>query len=376
MNININKSEILKSLLLVNVIINKSCMNPILTNILFITRDDTIEIIAANDNIAIKTSLKNNTVNPQEEKILIEGDLITKLIEKSNSEEILIELIEERVLRIKAGKFISNINLPNEEDYPRYDFETANKSETEIDGSIFNVIFSKLLKITNSKNVNVGKMFEGILIDTQTTSNVMQITATDTYHLASISESYTGAPFKIVINQESIKLINAQLKSKKVKVYAGKDGRILIKNDNIMYNSKLIEGEYPSTKKIIDVAPETLGNSFKVNKKDFINAVEKAQIISSSNDNKTNTIKLEIKETLIKVIGQNIEKGNLYEELPISGPTEKEATIILNATLLLNLLKNIDSKEALIAYASANTAIYIADTNNKNYKSIIMPTRY
>ncbi|MDR2847098.1 MAG: DNA polymerase III subunit beta [Mycoplasmataceae bacterium] len=375
MNINIKKQDILNALLLVNNIIQSSGLNPILSNILFIVNNDTIDLIGANDSVAIKTTTKNNTMNAKEEKMLINGELITKLIEKSNNDEISIDLVEEKVARIKSGRFTSNINLSNPDDYPRYDFDVSNKNRTQIKSEFINQIATKLLKVTNNKNSNVGKMFEGILLDTKIKPGTIVATGTDTFHLAAISDEYQGDNFRIIINQESIRLLNAQLKNKMVDLYIGNNDRILVKNDNITYNSKLIEGEYPSTLKITSVATESLTTNFTINKKDFINSVEKALLISTSEINKTNVIQIIVNENQIKISGQNIEKGNSYEEIGIVGKSEREATIILSATSLLNLLKNIDSGEVTFSYDNPSSPIYITDNKNKNYISLIMPTR-
>jgi DNA polymerase-3 subunit beta len=140
-------------------------------------------------------------------------------------------------------------------------------------------------------------------------------------------------------------------------------------NDSLLL-CRLLEGTYPSAIKTIE------GNNqfnFLVNKTDFINAIERGMIVASGD--KKPSITINIQHDKLKLTCRSVECGASYEELDIQGNVNETITISLNAKLLLDLIKNINTEKAIFEFTSNNKPIIIKNENDTNYVSLILPIR-
>ena len=87
---------------------------------------------------------------------------------------------------------------------------------------------------------------------------------------------------------------------------------LIYKVENLIVMTRLINGNYPDTNKLI---PEKYDFKIKVNLENFYNAIDRASLLT--NNEEKNIIKLETKKDIM-IISSNIpEIGNVEEKIHI-----------------------------------------------------------
>jgi DNA polymerase-3 subunit beta len=212
-----------------------------------------------------------------------------------------------------------------------------------------------------------------LLIDSTRQVGIIETIGTDGFHLCYAKEKYDGEKIKIIINIETIKQLNSLMNENNNKnpifFYLQHNQLIIQINDSMML-CRLLEGNYPSAIKTIEGV-----NPFKItiNKNEIINAVDRGMILASGD--KKPSITMNIQPHKIKLVCRSVEYGTSYEEINIESNLKEPITISLNAKLLLDLIKNIDSEKVVLEFTSNNKPILIKNENNTNYISLILPIR-
>lgn len=372
MKFTIQKNILNDSLKHVTSVISNSSISPILSCVYISVNEEDVTLVCANENISIKAIIDKNIQISKSGKFLINARIVTSIVDKIDSSEIALEIVDNKVVRISSGNFVSDINLFDLESYPEFDFNLDNKEKCNISTRFFKEINSKVLKVTNPNKTSSTSPLGGVLIDASRNEGVIETIGTDTFHLVYIKKPYTGVRFKLVMNIESIKIINSLLDNDKEIEFYVASGSLLVKIGNYVLNCRLIEGVYPSAIRVIESTNSLY--SFDINKKNLINALEKAFVISSFDERPT--IQLTISKNSLRVNGQNIEKGNTYEEIAISSNVDESIIIILNVICLLNLIRNIDAEEVLFELSGSGKPVYVKENGNKNYVSLVLPSRF
>jgi DNA polymerase-3 subunit beta len=346
-----------------------SSLNPIFQNLMIECANEEINLYAANEIMSIKTTVNSDITINDTGKCLVNAKMFIGMVEKLSDSSFTVEVIEETVLKITSGKFTTNINLYNSNDFVELDFfESGNLNV--IPFGFFKQISDKLLKIVPTNKMVDNSPFRGILLDSSRIDGTLESIATDSYHLVYIKTNFTGDKFKIILQPELIKIFSAHNKSNKDLEVFIKDNRILVKLEDSYYNCSLIEGTYPSAMKVLEAQ---YSFNFTIKRMLAINAIEKALIVSDSNESAIITLTISCNELVIS--GQDVEKGSSDEILEIEGNISDSIKISLNATNLLNLIRNIDSSKVLFNLTSAIKPILVKEENNRDYISLILPIK-
>ena len=134
--------------------------------------------------------------------------------------------------------------------------------------------------------------------------------------------------------------------------------------------SKLIDGKFPDYDKVI---PKDTKNSFSVDKKKFIESINRISTISSE---KSRAIKLNLNKNTITISASNLEEGGSgVEEIDInySGPS---LDIGFNAGYLKEIINQFSSKEITILFTDSTAPTIIKDSTAKpETLYVLMPMR-
>lgn len=145
MKIKIPKSILIPSIKLNAEISDNYISTPYLLCLLIETKDDQIIFTNSNGIISIKNILKNDKIEiVKNGKILVNTKIFFNLINKIENENIIIEKIENSILKIKSENFLSYLNIFNNEIFPEINFYENNLEIYKFDYLIFKKIYNKL----------------------------------------------------------------------------------------------------------------------------------------------------------------------------------------------------------------------------------------
>ena len=133
--------------------------------------------------------------------------------------------------------------------------------------------------------------------------------------------------------------------------------------------SKLIDGKFPDYEKVI---PKDTKNSFFIDRKSFLESINRISTISSD---KSKAIKLNLNKNKLTISANNLEEGGSgIEEIEISynGPS---LDIGFNGSYLKEIINQLSSKEITILFSDSTAPTIIKDESKSETLYVLMPMR-
>lgn len=149
------------------------------------------------------------------------------------------------------------------------------------------------------------------------------------------------------------------------------ESQVLFKLGNVLFFSRMLDGTYPDTSKII---PTTFKTELVLNTKLLSDAIDRAYLLSR--EEKTNIVRLSTMEDgSIEISSSSSELGRVTEQLTASQLNGDPLRIAFNSKYMLDVLKVIDSEELFIGFTGAMSPIIIKPRDHDNSLHLILPYR-
>lgn len=147
------------------------------------------------------------------------------------------------------------------------------------------------------------------------------------------------------------------------------ENQILIKTEELSFYSRLLEGTYPDTNRVI---PKNGDTELVSSTKELLQSVDRASLISR--DGRDNVIKWTLRDGKLEVNSRAQDIGSVSEEVDakVNGP---ELSISFNARYMMEALRSIESDEIRIQFTGAMTPFLIQPTDREDSLHLIVPIR-
>lgn len=351
--------------------ISNKNLRPILNCIKFELEEEGLYLISTDNDITIKTFIDKNKIEEIDVlgEVVVSGRFIYDIIRKLPNEIVNIESVMDSKIYITTENSSFHLNCNNVSEFPMIELED---SEEPI--SIKKKIFKDAINQTSfaSSTQESRPVLTGINIKVD--KNILECTATDSYRLAKK---------RIIINENISQDINIIVPTKNlnelVRMMSDDEGEVVIhifnnkiifKFDSIILMSRLINGNYPDTSKLI---PDEFKIKMLVNLNNFYNSIDRASLLTNEADK--NTIKLEGKQDQI-IISSNIpEIGNVEEKINIKNVTNNEIKIAFSSKYMMDALKSLDCEEIELLFNGEIMPIIIKNPETDNLIQLIVPIR-
>ena len=372
MKVIINKNKLLESLKLCNSISENINTTPVFLGTLIEVKENFISLTSSNGLISIKSKIeKSENCN-----ILSNGNVLVKtktlfsMISKFKNENIILEKIDNSVLKIKTETFDSNINIMDDEQYPDINFAYKDWKEITIPAIVFK---KTILKVKQAVNNNKEKpnIMSGICFISNKKDSVLEVIGTDSYKLAYLKFNSKLEDFKIVIDVSLIELFLELLNVNTIVNLYLSNNNIIFKINDVIISSKIIEGEFPSINRIISIPKE---NKIIVSKKAILEALDRGMILSSSE--KKSITRLGFSPNKLEIAFNSIELGNSKEIIKIdSTELKKPEFILVNTNFLISILKVFENDEICIEFQDSLKPISFTDPKEQNFLELLVPVK-
>ena len=159
-----------------------------------------------------------------------------------------------------------------------------------------------------------------------------------------------------------------------VEVYFNKI-KIVFKFKNILFQSRLLDGSYPDTSRLI---PEQFPVKVRFNKDELLAAIDRVSLLSTKDkENQYNVVKFNIREDhVVEISSSSTEIGNAVEEIiptdPVEGPALK---IAFSAKYITDALKSFTSPEVLLCFTGEVRPFICKGDLDYNLTALILPVR-
>jgi DNA polymerase III subunit beta len=370
MQFSIKRDILLKSLNLVQGVVEKKNTLEILSNVLLEAKDKKIKIVATDLDLVFFDEIEN--VNIIEEgstttSATILFDILRKI---SANSEIKFELKTENKLRLKSDNSDFNLKCLPVDSFPNF---SDNFDENEI-----TLKCSKLLKLLNKTKISISNddtrhYLNGIFLHlTESGANTyLTGVATDSHRLSSSSIEIDGAKNfnSLILPKKTVfQLCNLlQENDGNIAVKIG-ESKIQFQIGNTKLTSKVIDGKFPDYRKVV---PEGNNKTLVVLSKDFIESIER--VITVSLDRKEG-VKIVINKENIKLSVNSTNSGDGNETIKANYNSE-DITISFNSKYLIDIASEVEDKHLKINMKDSISPVLIEDNSDKNSYYVIMPMK-
>ena len=299
-------------------------------------------LLTANDmELGIETTIDGQIHQPG--KIAIEAKLFSEIVRKLPDNDVTIETDDQYKATITCEKACFQIMGQEGEEFPSLPEIEKNQSITLSQFSLKEVIRQTIFSISDNENT---KLMTGELLK-------------DHYD-----------PFKVVVPgktlQEIVKIISGEM-DEDVSIYVTSK-HILFEFDNTRVVSRLLEGEYYKISQMLSSDYET---KITINKKEFLNCIDRASLLIRESDKKP--IIINIVDHSLK-LNINSFFGSMEEEILIQ-KEGRDLLIGFNPKFLMDVLRVIDDEEINIYLVNPKAPCYIKDDAG-TYNYLILPVNF
>ena len=371
----INKNLFLQALNTTKRAISHKNAIPILSTVKIDVTKEGITLIGSNGQVSIENFISTQNENAgllvnSTGSILLEATFFINVV--SSLPDIILDFkeIEQKQIVLTSGKSEITLKGKDADQYPRIQEISASNPlvlETKILKDVINET-AFAASVQESRPILTGVHF--VLIDNRSLKTV----ATDSHRMSQkkITLEKNGDNFDVVIPSRSLREFTAVFTDEieTVEVFFA-NNQILFRSENISFYTRLLEGNYPDTDRLI---PTEFTSVLTFNTSDLRAAMERARLLSNATQN--GTVKLEIAGGIVSAHVNSPEVGRVNEEIDTESVTGEDLTISFNPTYLIDALKAIDSEKVTISFiSSVRPFTLVPSEDTENFIQLITPVR-
>lgn len=371
----INKNLFLQALNTTKRAISTKNAIPILSTVKIDVTKEGITLIGSNGQISIENFISVQNENAgllinSPGSILLEANFFINVI--SSLPDIVLDFkeIEQKQIVLTSGKSEITLKGKDADQYPRIqEVSTSNPLvlETKVLKNIINET-AFAASTQESRPILTGVHF--VLTDNQSLKTV----ATDSHRMSQkkITLDKKGDDFDVVIPSRSLREFTAVFTDEieTVEVFFA-NNQLLFRSENISFYTRLLEGNYPDTDRLI---PTEFSSVVTFNTNNLRHAMERSRLLSNATQN--GTVKLEIVKGVVSAHVHSPEVGRVNEEIDTESVSGEDLTISFNPTYLIEALKAVDSEKVTISFISAvRPFTLVPNEDAENFIQLITPVR-
>lgn len=304
--------------------------------------------------------------------VVVNSRLFGEIVRKMTADYVTIEVNGNNVTNIRCGnsKFnITGIDATEFPDVQKFDVQyEINLTQKQLKELVRRTIFA--VGTNELKMILTGCLLEAY-------GKNVNMVAVDGYRLAykkitcekETVSGYVGDVSIVIPSKalnELVKIIED--KDDEIKIYCS-EKNIRFEFDNVVFTSRLLEGDYLDYKKII---PEEYKTTVKADVKSLIESVERASLVITSEVTKAPVI-LNVVDSEIK-INCETQIGKVEEIVPVE-MRGNSIEIGFNNKYLLDALRAVNKEEVKLSFIDSVNTCLISPVEGDDFKYIVLPLR-
>ena len=350
---------------------------PILTGLKMVVTDHSVILTGSDADITIESTLDASDSSyglsiEEPGAIVLPARFFNEVIKKLPDKQATIEVFNGLQVRITSGTAEFTINGQDANNYPHLpEVESENTVELASD---------MLREVIDQTRIAVSKQeSRPILTGIHVTLNngILTAVATDSHRLAQrkveLPET-ADRDFDIVLPGASMTELAKMIADEKdgVKMQITENQALFIFGNTHFY-SRLLEGNYPETSRLI---PESSDTRLEITASDLLASIERASLLS--HESRNNVVKLSVnpENKIATVSGTSADVGNVEEEINADQIVGNPLEISFNPDYMRDALKSFGQTKILISFTTALRPFTLVPTEEKaNFAQLITPVR-
>lgn len=362
MKFSVNKADFFDSLQKVIGVLPAKTTIPVLSNILLSLEDGELFITGTDLEISVTTMCR--VTGEENGAISIPGKRFFDIIRELPDLPISFQASEAHQLTVSNEKGIYKFNGESEDEFPQIAVEDV-ENELLLPAAKLLRMIEKTIYAVSTDEMRTTLM--GVYF--QILPNELRMVATDGHRLAKIVDSSFGGEdytANVILPTKALQLLLRGLNpDKDVKITIG-ENHVTFSYDETIVFTKVVEGKFPNYERVIPIDNQL---QMFVNRDMLTAAIKRVSIFSSPY---THQIKCTISPSSLIVQAEDIELGGeAQESIPVDY-TGEQLEIGYNAAYLLDILRHVDTEDALFLLRDPGTAAIVKASEQQAGEDLMM----
>ena len=371
MKIKIKKEKLLEVLNKVSKAISTKNLIPVLAGIKIEVDKDKMTLTASDNDITIQSIIYGDEdfIISETGSIIVTGKYMLDIVRKLPTEYIDIEVDEDSKISIFTENSNFDLNGISVKEYPNINLEES-KSKIKINVNTFKEMVNQTAFASSheeNKPILTG-------INFNIAGDILECNSTDSYRLARKIiklSSPSKENYNIVVPSrnllELVKIVGSKDEDIEINIFSNK---ILFKLDNLLFQSRLINGTYPNTSNLI---PKDDLVTISTNLYDFYNMIDRVSILTS--DKEKNIVNLETVDNTVILKSDSLEIGKVEEKMEVNKSNNENIKISFSARYMMEALKSFSTEDVDIHFIGEVKPIIIKSKTDDSLIQLVLPIR-
>ena len=350
---------------------------PILTGLKLVVDNNEVVLTGSDADISIETTLSGADGQYQltvEEPgaIVLPARFFSDIVKKLPDQQVTITVTDGFQAQIMSGTAEFVINGQDANNYPRLpEIDTAASFEVAAD------LFADVIRqtVTCVSHQESRPILTGIHVSLA--DGILTAVATDSHRLSQRKvrlENVGERQVDVVIPGTSLTELSRMIGDVKdpVKIQVT-DNQALFVFGNTRFYSRLLEGNYPETSRLI---PDTSETTVELDASAFLAAIERASLLSHQSRNNVVKLTVDPQAGLAKVSGNSADIGNVEENIVTDRMEGSDLEISFNPDFMGDALKSFGQAKIILSFTTALRPFTLVPTEDSDqFVQLITPVR-
>ncbi|MEL3959698.1 DNA polymerase III subunit beta [Lysinibacillus endophyticus] len=349
---------------------------PILTGIKIDVTNDGITLTGSDADITIQTFIPleedgDQLINITETgSIVLQARMFNEIVRKLPTSDVEIEVSNGLQTHIRSGKSEFHLIGSDASEYPLLPEVSTDQQFTMPADLLKSVIRETVFAVATSESRPV---LTGV--NWQIHGDELVCVATDSHRLARRKTTLEQLPTNVnsvVIPGKSLNELNKILgESNNPVEIVITNQQVLFKTENVLFFSRLLEGNYPETSRLI---PEEFKTTITINGKSLLQAIDRASLLAREDRN--NVVRFETLEgNSVEISSNSPEIGKVEEQIQVESLDGESLKISFSAKYMMEALKAIDGQDVIIQFTGAMRPFILRSVHDDAILQLILPVR-
>ena len=348
---------------------------PILTGIKLDVTAEGLRLTGSDADITIQTFIQTEEDGKQiinvdaPGSIVLQARMLHEIVRKLPTNDVEIEVGAGLQTVIRSGKSEFHLIGSDANEYPQLP-ELSNNEQFAMPSDLLKTVIRETVfavATSESRPVLTG-------VHWQTKENELVCVATDSHRLARRKVTVENVPAgqNVVIPGKSLNELNKILDDAADLVeIALTNQQVLFKTNEVLFFSRLLEGNYPDTSRLI---PEDYLTNVTINGKTLLQAIDRASLLAREDRN--NVVRFEtLPNNNVEISSNSPEIGKVNEEIAVENLEGDELKISFSAKYMMDALKAIDGQDVMIQFTGTMKPFILRSIHDDAILQLILPVR-
>ncbi|WP_223702793.1 DNA polymerase III subunit beta [Sutcliffiella deserti] len=349
---------------------------PILTGIKIVATEEGVTLTGSDSDISIESFIPSEEDGTENVEVKTSGSVVlqarffSEVIKKLPMDTVEIEVSNQFVTTIRSGRSEFNLNGLDASEYPhlpQIEEDSVFRLPTDL---LKNIIRQTVFAVSTSET---RPILTGV--NWKLENHELICIATDSHRLAlrkAKIDAENNLACNVVIPGKSLNELNKILDDTNEQLdIVITDNQVLFKAKNILFFSRLLDGNYPDTSRLI---PSESKTDITVTTKEFLQAIDRASLLAREGRN--NVVKLAtLENSSLEISSNSPEVGKVVEQVQGNSMEGEELKISFSAKYMMDALKALEGNEILINFTGAMRPFLIRTIHDDSMLQLILPVR-